>query len=94
MAKKTKINKKINNKANLLRAITPPTNTKAEALYEKMLESNRNSRSDGNSWQEYGTGKDSKLLNDKDIRKTLNKAGYNIKQDTSAAKRFKKRYGK
>tara|TARA_R100000734_G_C3307238_1_gene97781 strand:+ start:519 stop:818 length:300 start_codon:yes stop_codon:yes gene_type:complete len=36
---------------------------------------------------------DRKLSNRK-VRDTLNKAGYNIKQDTSAAQRFKKRYGK
>ena len=28
-----------------------------------------------------------------DVRDTLNKAGYNVKQNTTAAERFKKRYG-
>tara|TARA_R100000231_G_scaffold136396_1_gene111651 strand:+ start:52 stop:351 length:300 start_codon:yes stop_codon:yes gene_type:complete len=31
-------------------------------------------------------------LSNKKVRDTLNKAGYNIKQDTSAAQRFKDRY--
>ncbi len=33
-------------------------------------------------------------LSNRKARDTLNKAGYNIKQDTSAAQRFKQRYGK
>ena len=33
-------------------------------------------------------------LSNRKVRQTLNKAGYNIKQDTSAAQRFKQRYGK
>lgn len=33
-------------------------------------------------------------LSNRKVRDTLNKAGYNIKQDTSAAQRFKQRYGK
>ena len=33
-------------------------------------------------------------LSNRKVRDTLNKAGYNIKQDTSAAQKFKQRYGK
>tara|TARA_R100000234_G_scaffold92996_1_gene61216 strand:- start:276 stop:575 length:300 start_codon:yes stop_codon:yes gene_type:complete len=33
-----------------------------------------------------------KRISNKKVRDTLNKAGYNIKQDTSAAQRFKDRY--
>ena len=52
-------------------------------------ETRRNVRSD----MKTNTYADRKLSNRK-VRDTLNKAGYNIKQDTSAAQRFKERYGK
>ena len=32
-------------------------------------------------------------LSNRKVRDTLNKAGYNVKQNTTAAERFKKRYG-
>jgi hypothetical protein len=52
-------------------------------------ERRKNARSD----MKTNTYADRKLSNRK-VRDTLNKAGYNIKQNTSAAQRFKERYGK
>ncbi len=66
------------------------TKARQEAYAEKM----KNKLSDTRSAKRYGQGSDSRVLKDNQIRDTLNKAGYNIKQDTSAAQRFKKRYGK
>lgn len=66
------------------------TEARQEAYAEKM----ENRLSDQRSKKRYGQGSDSRLLKDNQIRDTLNKAGYNIKQDTSAAQRFKERYGK
>tara|TARA_R110002111_G_scaffold76537_1_gene121221 strand:+ start:95 stop:406 length:312 start_codon:yes stop_codon:yes gene_type:complete len=55
-------------------------------------ERRENRISDALSKKKYGQGRDSRNLKDSDIRRTLNKAGYNIKQDTSAAQRLKNRY--
>ena len=52
-------------------------------------EKRKNARSD----MKTNTYADRKLSN-QEVRDTLNKAGYNIKQNTSAAQKFKKRYGK
>lgn len=66
------------------------TKARQEAYAEKM----KNKLSDTRSKKRYGQGSDSRVLKDNQIRNTLNKAGYNIKQDTSAAQKFKQRYGK
>ena len=65
-----------------------------KARQEKFAEKKENMISDRQSARRYGQGSDSRRLKDNQVRDTLNKAGYNIKQNTSAAQKFKDRYGK
>jgi len=65
-----------------------------KARQETHAERKENRISDALSKRKYGQGLNSRNLKDNDIRRNLNKAGYNVKQDTSAAQRLKDRFYK